>query len=344
VGLRTPTCVALAKSTELTPDPHRDVVRHHHSAPPPTRPAPCKTAPVAFTTDDDRVAVITGGASGIGLATARLLAERGWRLVLADIEADRLHEAAGQLGGGDAVVEVVTDVASKESVDALADRTYERFGRADVVFSNAGVAMAGPTIDMTHADWTWVLDVDLWGPIHGVEAFLPRIAEQGRGGHLLFTASFAGLAPNLGLGPYCVAKYGVVALAEVLHRELRPSGIGVSVLCPMRVETDIGRSGRNRPVELGGPAPAAARTGAGPAGAGSSPTGAAPTDPGPGPAGPDDRMAGRILPVGVVAEQVVEAIGTDRLYIVPHEESREMIRRRFQRIDRAFEDLPSSAV
>jgi NAD(P)-dependent dehydrogenase (short-subunit alcohol dehydrogenase family) len=297
---------------------------------------------VAFIKDDGRVAVITGGASGIGLATARLLFEQGWQLVLADIEADRLHEAARQLdvSGRNRVQEVVTDVASKESVDALADTTYERFGRADVVFNNAGVAMAGPTIDMTHADWTWVLEVDLWGPIHGVEAFLPRMVEQGRGGHLLFTASFAGLAPNIGLGPYCVAKYGVVALAEVMHRELRQSGIGVSVLCPMRVETDIGRSQRNRPTELGGPGsirenppdPAAG------AGVGSAPQSDAPASPTP--AG--DRMAGRILPVSAVAEQVVAAIGTDRLYIVPHEESREMIRRRFQRIDQAFEG--SSAV
>jgi NAD(P)-dependent dehydrogenase (short-subunit alcohol dehydrogenase family) len=305
---------------------------------------------VAFTTDDGRVAVITGGASGIGLATARLLAERGWRLVLADIEADRLHQAAQQLGGGEAVAEVVTDVASKESVDALAGTTYERFGRADVVFNNAGVAIAGPTVDMSHADWKWVLDVDLWGPIHGVEAFLPRMVGQGHGGHLLFTASFAGLAPNFGLGPYCVAKYGVVALAEVLHRELRPSGIGVSVLCPMRVETDIGQSQRNRPVELGGPGSARPRTEAGSNAAGSTaggrttagPTGspAAAGAPPTSSARPDDRMAGRVLPVGVVAELVVAAIGTERLYIVPHEESREMIRRRFQRIDRAFEDLP----
>jgi NAD(P)-dependent dehydrogenase (short-subunit alcohol dehydrogenase family) len=305
---------------------------------------------VAFTKDDDRVAVITGGASGIGLATARLLSQQGWQLVLADIEAERLRQAARELeaGGGRSVQEVVTDVASRESVEALADATYERFGRADAVFNNAGVAMAGPTIDMTHADWTWVLQVDLWGPIHGVEAFLPRMVEQGRGGHLLFTASFAGLAPNLGLGPYCVAKYGVVALAEVLHRELRQSGIGVSVLCPMRVETDINRSQRNRPAELGGPgpgrateAPAAAST-PGPSTPGSStpaPSAAASTPAPSTPAG--DRMAGRILPVSVVAEQVVAAIGTDRLYIVPHEESREMIRRRFQRIDQAFEGSPA---
>jgi NAD(P)-dependent dehydrogenase (short-subunit alcohol dehydrogenase family) len=264
--------------------------------------------------DEQRVAVITGGASGIGLATARLLAEAGWRLVLADIETARLEVATADLDRGDHVIGVVTDVASKPSVDALAETAYERFGRTDVVFNNAGVAIAGPTADVSHADWTWLMQVNLWGPIHGVEAFLPRMIEQGRGGHLLFTASFAGLAPNMWLGPYCVTKYGVVALAEVLSRELRSEGIGVSVLCPMRVATDIGRSERNRPVGLGG-------------------SGEAPS---PALAHDDERLAGRVLPVELVAQQVVDSIGTDRLYLVPHEESRAMIRKRFERIDRAF--------
>jgi NAD(P)-dependent dehydrogenase (short-subunit alcohol dehydrogenase family) len=263
----------------------------------------------------EQVAVITGGASGIGLATAQRLAAGGWRLVLADVEAGRLDAAVGGLAGDTEVIGVVTDVARKESVDALADATYERFGRADVVFNNAGIAVGGPVADMTHEDWRWVIDVDLWGPIHGVEAFLPRMRAAGRG-HLLFTASFAGLVPNVGLGPYCVAKYGVVALAEVLHRELRSDGLQVSVLCPMRVATDIGRSERNRPDELGGPD-------------------ASPSVPDQGE--DNDDLAGRVLPVDEVAAQVVAAIGTDRLYIVPHGESRGMIRRRFERIDRAFE-------
>jgi NAD(P)-dependent dehydrogenase (short-subunit alcohol dehydrogenase family) len=264
--------------------------------------------------DDRKVAVITGGASGIGLAAARLLKQQGWRLALADIEAPRLDLACAELGGEEQVMGVVTDVGEKHSVDALADAVFERFGRADVVFNNAGVAIAGPTANVTHADWAWLIQVNLWGPIHGVEAFLPRLIQQGSG-HLLFTASFAGLAPNVGLGPYTVTKYGVVALAEVLHRELRSAGIGVSVLCPMRVETDIGSSERNRPPELGG----------------HSATPAPPIPPG------ADTAAGRILPVEEVAEQVVAAIGTDRLYVVPHAESRDMIRRRFERIDRAFE-------
>jgi NAD(P)-dependent dehydrogenase (short-subunit alcohol dehydrogenase family) len=263
----------------------------------------------------ETVAVITGGASGIGLETARRLAAAGSRLVLADVEPAALQQAERELSTTTEVLGVVTDVASKASVDALADASYDRFGRADIVFGNAGVAVGGPIIDMSHEDWRWIIDVDLWGPVHGVEAFLPRMVEAGRGGHLLFTASFAGLVPNVGLGPYCVAKYGVVALAEVLHRELRPHGIGVSVLCPMRVATNIATSERNRPAELGGPEA-------------SSPVADQ---------GEDNReLAGRVLDVGEVADRVVEAIGTDRLYIVPHEESRGMIRRRFERIDRAF--------
>jgi NAD(P)-dependent dehydrogenase (short-subunit alcohol dehydrogenase family) len=271
---------------------------------------------VAANRRSERVAVITGGASGIGLASARLLADRGWRLVLADVEVPRLEDAVDELGGGDDVLGVVTDVASKPSVDALAEATYEAFGRADLVFLNAGVAAAGPTSEVTHEDWTWLMGVNLWGPIHGVEAFVPRMVES-RGGHLMFTASFAGLVPNVGLGPYCVTKYGVVALAEVLHRELRGAGVRVSVLCPMRVATEINNAGRNRPAELGGPwqpLPEEAEGSFGP-----------------------DGLAGRVLPVHLVAEQVVAAVGSDRLYIVPHEESRDMVRRRFQRIDRAFE-------
>lgn len=263
----------------------------------------------------DKVAVITGGASGIGFETARQLASAGCRLVLADIEAGALSRAAAELGSTVETIAVRTDVSDRSAVVALADATYDHFGRADIVFNNAGVAAGGPILDMTHADWTWQIDVNLWGPIHGVEAFLPRMVAAAAGGHVLFTASFAGLVPNVGLGTYCVTKYGVVALAEVLHREMRDHGIGVSVLCPMRVATNIGHSERNRPDHLGGPD----------------------ASPGvPDQSEANTELAGRTLDVGTVARQVVGAIGTDRLYIVPHEESRAMVRRRFERIDRAF--------
>jgi NAD(P)-dependent dehydrogenase (short-subunit alcohol dehydrogenase family) len=266
-------------------------------------------------------AVITGAASGIGLATARLLAARGYRLVLADVEAERLRDAAARLGSRVESLEVVVDVSNKREMDQLADITFEQFGRPDVLFLNAGVAVGGPVVDMTHADWSWVLGVNLWGPIHGIEAFLPRMVDAGSGGHVLFTASFAGLVPNVGLGTYVVSKYGVVGLAEVLHRELRSKGIGVSVLCPMLVATDVDSSERNRPAVYGGPH--------------SSPKVPAQSD-------PTSPLSGRILPVETVALAVIEVIGTSRLYVLPHEESRSLIRRRFDRIDEAFDDSESA--
>jgi len=264
-------------------------------------------------------AVVTGGASGIGFATAQVLAGRGARLVLADVEREALDAAVDRLRAAGAEAHgFVCDVRSLEAVQAMADAAFDALGSVHVVFNNAGVAVGGPVLDMTHDDWRWVIDVDLWGPIHGVEAFLPRLVEQREGGHVLFTASFAGLVPNVGLGPYCVAKYGVVALAEVLWRELREHDIGVSVLCPMRVGTNIGRSERNRAPEYGT-------------------SGALVED-------QDESngdLAGRVLDVGDVAELTVDAIERGRLYVLPHEESRDSIRRRFARIDRTFDEQPS---
>lgn len=266
----------------------------------------------------DKVAVITGGASGIGLATARALAERGSHLVLVDREREALEAAAAGLRDrADVRVEPrACDVADYGAMQALAADVIDSFGRVHIVFNNAGVAVGGPIADMSHDDWRWIIDVDLWGPIHGVEVFLPHIRRQGEGGHILFTSSFAGLVPNVGLGPYCVAKYGVVALAEVLQRELRQDGIGVSVLCPMRVSTNIGSSERNRDAAYGG--------------AQSSPQVPSQDE-------TNTELAGRVLDVGEVAEKVVAAIERKQLYILPHEESREFVRRRFQRIDRAYD-------
>ena len=176
-------------------------------------------------------AMITGGASGIGLAVAKQLGARGARLILADIEQGALDTAvAAFTEAGVEAHGVICDVRNREEVEALADESFATLGGVHLIFNNAGVAVGGPIAEMTHDDWRWIIDVDLWGPIHGVESFLPRMIEQRQGGHILFTASFAGLVPNVGLGPYCVAKYGVVALAEVLSRELREHQIGVSVL------------------------------------------------------------------------------------------------------------------
>jgi NAD(P)-dependent dehydrogenase (short-subunit alcohol dehydrogenase family) len=264
-----------------------------------------------------RVAVITGGASGIGLATARQLAASAAAIVLVDVEEAALATAARSLrDASPARVETrVCDVTDYDAMTRLAEDVVSTCGGAHIVFNNAGVAVGGPVAEMSHDDWRWVIDVDLWGPIHGVEAFLPHLRAAGEPGHLLFTSSFAGLVPNVGLGPYCVAKYGVVALAEVLHKELRDEGIGVSVLCPMRIGTNIGRSERNRQHRYGEPDGAIGVADQGE---------------------DNDDLAGRVLDVDDVAAQVVDAIRSNRLYILPHEESRAFIRRRFERIDRAF--------
>lgn len=253
--------------------------------------------------------MVTGGASGIGLATARRLAAEGMRLVLADVEEAPLRRAAAEVGA----LAVPCDVTDLDAVRRLADAAFDALGAVHLLFANAGVALSGPVVEATHADWEWTIGVNLWGPIHGVEAFLPRMVEQGDGGHLVFTSSFAGLVANVGLGPYCVSKYGVVALAEVLRKELREHGIGVSVVCPMRVATNIFTSVRNRPEQLGGDAPEATV---------------------PGRSSDTPGVAGRVLPVEEVADHVVAAVRTNRMYVLTHEESLGYVRRRFERIER----------
>jgi NAD(P)-dependent dehydrogenase (short-subunit alcohol dehydrogenase family) len=268
---------------------------------------------------EGRAAVVTGGASGIGFATAKELGTRGARVVLGDVEVPALEQAVERLRGeGIDAFGVPCDVRRLDDVKHLADEAFRHVSAVHIVFNNAGVALAGPVATMTHDDWRWVIDVDLWGPIHGVEAFLPRLTEQGHGGHIVFTSSFAGLVPNIGLGPYCVAKYGVVALAEVLARELKAEGIGVSVLCPMIVATNIAASARNRSPDYGGPGPT----------------------PPPAPVGASvaaDRRPDVVLDVDDVARLTVDAILADRLYVLPHQGARGSIRRRFERIDSTFE-------
>ena len=215
-----------------------------------------------------RVAVVTGAASGIGLAMCRRFASEGMRVVLSDVEVAALERAAESLRGAGADVSAVpADVTRWEDVERLADESVAAFGAVHVVCNNAGVVKRAPVWTLTLDDWRWVLGVDLWGVIHGVRAFVPRLIEQGQGGHVVNTASMAGVLPIRGLGAYGVAKTGVVTLSEDLYLDLQAAAadIGVSVLLPGYIETQIQASERNRPAELGDRAvePATPRTSAG---------------------------------------------------------------------------------
>ena len=195
-----------------------------------------------------KVAVVTGGASGIGKGIATKLAAEGMRVVVADIEQGPLDETAARIGA----VAVPTDVSDVESVRALAKEAVGRFGTVHVVCNNAGIGPLAPIADLTMDDWNWIIGVNLYGVIHGVQVFLPILEANPDGGHIVNTASMAGLVAPPRLGAYSVTKYGVVALTEVLAAELAAAGskVGASVLCPGTVRTNIGTSSRNRPEHL----------------------------------------------------------------------------------------------
>jgi NAD(P)-dependent dehydrogenase (short-subunit alcohol dehydrogenase family) len=258
----------------------------------------------------DKVAVVTGGGSGIGRALALGLAREGARVVVADVdEADaaetvRLVAAAGASG-----LAVRTNVAERRDVEALADRVFDRYGAAHVLCNNAGVVVHGGLEAATWEDWQWVLGVNLWGVVHGLLAFVPRMIAGGEGGHVVNTASMAGLIASQGLGVYNTSKYAVVGLSETLAKDLRPHGIGVTVVCPMGVATRIRASARNRPAAL--------RSARG---------------------APDEgeiTLIGRTLGPEEVAARTLAAVRSGELYVITHDEAVEPLRRRFQRLEDA---------
>ncbi len=262
----------------------------------------------------DKVAFVTGAASGIGLGMAEAFADAGMKVMLADIEAPRLEKATGGLlASGARVASVVCDVSERSSVFAAADATLSAFGKVHVVCNNAGVSSGGLIQELDAGDWSWVVGVNLMGVVHGCQAFVPHLRRQGEGGHIVNTASMAGLlAGPPGWSPYHSTKWAVVGLTEVLRNEGREQGFGASVLCPGAVDTNILDAARNRPTRFG---PQVSRV-----------------------AATDIRadLAAGLAP-RVVGELVLEAIRADRLYILTDPRLRRFVEQRFDRLRTDFE-------
>ena len=204
---------------------------------------------------DGRVAVVTGGASGIGRALAERFLAEGMKVAIADIEAGALSATAAALSARGDVLDIVTDVTDPKSVDELARKVHERFGTCHVVCNNAGVAgRFGRTWETSAEEWRWVLDTNVMGVVHGIRSFVPTLVAQGTG-HVVNTASLAGWNAVPAMGPYCASKHAVLAISEALRGELEASGagVGVSVLCPGMLNTAIMTSERNWPDRLGHP-------------------------------------------------------------------------------------------
>lgn len=202
---------------------------------------------------EGKVCVVTGGASGIGRALAERFLAAGMRVALGDVETPALDATVEALGGdGARLLGVRCDVRAVEDVQRLRDETLRRFGGVHLVCLNAGVAPVGPLLETSLDAWTWVIDVNLRGVVHGVHVFGPLLVGQGAG-HIVCTASAAGVSDTPTVGAYGASKHAVVGLAAALRSELAPSGVGVSVVCPGLIATRIFESERNRPDGMADP-------------------------------------------------------------------------------------------
>jgi len=261
----------------------------------------------------DRVAVITGAASGIGRGLARRCVHEGMNVVLADIEPAALAETEAELRAlGASALGVVTDVSQARDVELLAEKTLDAYGAIHLLCNNAGVGVVRSVWESTLADWQWVLGVNLWGVIHGLRVFVPMMLKQDTECHIVNTASIAGLVVGPGSSStYNVSKHGVVALSETLYYELveRGAKVKVSVLCPGWVNTHIFDAERNRPIELR-----------------NDPL-TLPIDPGAEAVIQEGRQAARQgMSPDQVAEQVFQAIRDEQLYIFTHPETKAWVR------------------
>jgi len=265
-----------------------------------------------------KVAVVTGAASGIGRAMAERFAREGMKLVLADVQEKALAGARDAIAvGGVEAIAVPTDVSKWEQVEALAKRAFDAYGAAHVLCNNAGVGAGGLSWETSAADWEWVFGVNQWSVVHGIRAFVPRMIAQGEG-HVVNTASMAGLLSAPGMSAYCATKHAVVAMSECLHLDLAVTGNGskvhVSVVCPEWVKTNIADSERNRPASL-------------------------PRSPGAAPS-PQQLMMQEVvraavaggIPASDVADQVLQAIVEERFWVLTHPKTKKAVEKRMQGI------------
>ena len=271
-----------------------------------------------------KVAFITGGASGMGLAMARSFAAAGMKVAIADVEQDALDRVKAEFDASNAkVITLQVDVTDRAAMEAAADATEAAFDKVHVLVNNAGVAVGGSLDQMSYEDWDWVMGVNLDGVVNGLQAFVQRIKAHGEGGHVVNTASLAGHFAIPGLGVYTATKYAVVGISETLRADLKQHDIGVSVLCPGVVNTNIFDSGRNRPSHLQGETDTAKMV--------LSEDVAEPER--------EQRMAemmARALDPAVVGDMVLHSIQEDEFYIFSHPEVEPMVSGRAAEVTDAF--------
>lgn len=269
---------------------------------------------------EGRCAFITGGASGIGYAMAKAFAAAGMKVVIADVEEGPLQAAVASLREHNAdVLGIRLDVRDRPAMEAAAQEAQDAFGPVHLLCNNAGVGAGGPLHETTYGDWDWTLGVNLDGVVNGLQAFLPRMVAHGEGGHVVNTASMAGIAGFGGMGPYNASKFAVVGLSEALAQDVAEQGIGVSVLCPGFVRTNIFDSARNRPEDLPG------RTVDGATEAERE-------------AFQQEALKDALQPDDV-AEQVLESVRSGRFWIFTHPEYREYVRRKMESMLESFPPL-----
>ncbi len=271
-----------------------------------------------------KVAFITGGAAGLGLSMAQAFGKAGMKVMLADIDEKALAAARADLEARQVPVStVICDVTDRNSLKSAALKTIADFGKVHVVCNNAGVAVGGAYDTVRDRDWDWIIDVNLKGVYYGVETFMPLILSHGEGGHIVNTASIAGIIAPPNLEPYAATKFAVVAMSEGWAIQFAPLGVGVSVLCPAFVKTQIHESWRNKQDRYGGA-----------------------VDTTPGVAATREEAAAHVLSgidPEIVGARVVEAIAGGEFYIFTHREMRAVIEMRHQAIMQGFDRADASA-